>query len=144
MAWIAPPPDVRRRVEDAIGDGIWEQLEASWSRVVAIDPSLRITQSNVSSPAFWWYRTPQRAQELAARSPGTAARYSQHSVGLAIDVTPAEAHRESVISEARRQGFYVRTYTGRDRHIHVAALSDKEWARSSLLAYLRALQARRD
>jgi len=130
MPWVGPPPDVRRKVEDQLGDGIWEQLSQSWDRVAALDPQMRLTQ---------WYRTPEQTVAERRRNPN-AALYSQHALGLAVDVTPTAARRQAVIAEARRRGFFVRTYRT-DQHLHISALSDPAWSRSALQAHLRRLLA---
>lgn len=155
MPWIQPPPEIRRKVEQQLGDAIWFDLDRSWQKVVAVDPQMRLTQ---------WYRSPQDVllEKYGGINPATgryqppnpnAALYTQHGMGLATDVTPEERDRQAVIEAAVRQGFFVRTYgpkpsppaqywtrtTRVDRHIHVAAMSDAEWSRSALQSALRAI-----
>lgn len=146
MPWVQPPPEIRRRVEQQLGDPIWTDLANSWARVVHVDPDLRLTQ---------WYRSPEEILAERARNP-QAALYTQHGMGLAVDVTPTEAKRAQVVREAVKAGFSVRSYgpeptpgatywtrtTRRDRHLHIAALPDPAWARSPLQSYLRSILPR--
>jgi hypothetical protein len=115
------------QVERELGAGYYGQLATAWQRVVAADPALRRTQ---------WYRSPEQILRERARNPD-AALLSQHGLGLAVDATPTEANRAAFIEAAKAQGFFVRTYT-RNRHVHVAALSDAAWARRPLRNVLRA------
>lgn len=133
MPWRTPPPDVQARVQAELGDRIWQQLAASWANVVKVAPELNVGQPG----AYQWYRSPQEAVLAHRRRPTVAALYTQHGVGLAIDVTPSPAHRAAVISAAKQAGFYVRSDYS-DRHLHVAALSDAAWARSRLKSWLAA------
>lgn len=148
MAWVQPPPEIQRKVAGVLGDRIWTDLEASFAKVLLVDPQMRATQ---------WYRNPQEI--LCEKYGGAycpnpkqlpnprAALYTQHGVGLAVDVTPTEANRALVIRTAQRAGFYVGTYRS-SRQLHISALTPQQWASSPLQAYLRAIVqqqiARRD
>jgi len=141
MPWVEPPLEIQRRVRRELGDDIYEQLAQKWDRLVAIDPSVKLTQ---------WYRSPREAlcekfggaycDDPTQKPNPRAALYSQHGLGLAVDVTPRPERRAAFMQAARAQGFSVSTYPS-SRHVHVAALSDAAWAASRLLPYLRGLIA---
>lgn len=129
MPWVAPPPDVARKVADVLGDRVWYDLESRWLRVLAVDPAARLTQ---------WYRNPEeiRREYLSNRR---AAWLTQHGPGLALDVHPSPSLRAVFIEAARREGFHVRTYPSAPSLVHLSALSDQEWERSPLRSWLRGI-----
>ncbi len=126
--WNPPPEDVRALVADALGPAFWPRLEQTWARALALDPSLKATQ---------WYRSPSELVAEKRRQPTKAGLYSQHGLGLAVDITPANAQRQAIADLFKRSGLFVRTYGRGDAHLHVAALSDAAWSASPLLKYLR-------
>lgn len=132
MPWRGPPPEVARRVREALGDQVWTDLEARWKKVLSVDPTARLTQ---------WYRSPEEVRAEYLTNP-RAAWLTQHGLGLAVDVTPTQAKREAFVRAARAQGFSVQTYPS-SRHVHVAALSPARWKASPLLPLLRELLGQR-
>lgn len=113
MPWQGPPPDVRRRVNLALGYDIYPQLEGAFYRALQADPAATLN---------YWFRRPGE---------GSLAERSQHPLGLAVDVKPSRPDlRPALVDAVIREGFYVpEQYRSGSGHIHVQALDPQRFQR---------------
>jgi len=109
MPWNQPPPELRRRVNETLGYDIYAASEAAWRRAQKADPEVVLNS---------WFRTPEEHYRL----PG-AATYSQHLLGLAVDVKPSPSRRARFIDALQREGFHV---IPKSTHLHVQRLAPPE------------------
>lgn len=116
MPWKSPPPELRRVVNTIVGQDVYAQAEQAFLRVLAADPQLRYRD---------WYRN--KAEQDAARAKGfPAATWSQHMLGLAVDVRPssAEASRRILELWSRMGGWGKRYPSGL---VHLQAIPPQEF-----------------
>lgn len=104
-----PPERVRAVVEQAWGEGVWQQFSYNGSEALRRSgvPLDHLTLNE-------WYRPPNRR-------PSGGALYTQHGAGLAVDVgtrdVDAEA-REKLRQAFVDQGFWVEPLSKTPGHVH--------------------------
>lgn len=109
MPWKTPPPEIRDRVNRELGYDIYAASAAAWLRARKADPDVVLNS---------WFRTPEEHYQL----PG-AATYSQHLLGLAVDVKPSPGRRKRLQEALVREGFHV---IPRPTYLHVQRLAPPE------------------
>jgi hypothetical protein len=121
VPWKTAPPEIRERVNRALGGDIYAMAHRAWERAIAADPQAVVGR---------FFSTPEQHFRL----PG-AAKESQHLLGLAVDVTASEGRKAALLEALKREGFWVQTYP-KSRHIHAQAMNPQEFAkvRAALVA----------
>lgn len=118
--WDEPPPAVRDAVNRAYGDDVYAMAAAAWTRATRAEPEVILHS---------WFRSPQKQAGLRR-----GARFSQHPLGTAVDVSLPEEQRQAAFVQAlRSEGFYV---IPEGSHLHVQFIQPRRF--EGLLPALRA------
>lgn len=118
MTWKFAPPEIRERVNRALGQDVYETARVAWERAIASDPQAVVER---------FFSTPREHYALRG-----AARESQHLLGLAVDVVPSSLERYRALAAAlEAQGFWVKRYPDppgpRRPHLHAQVFQPSAW-----------------